>query len=260
MIDDFHYVEITAQRRIAQQIKDAAARGLPVIVVAIPHRADDAVRANPDLRGRVLSIDLDYWATDQLMEIGRKGFPLLNVAIGDETLARLAEESLRAPQIMQHLCLMTCQSCSIQGVQYLRLDLRLDDGQINEVAGRVASFTSAGTVHQILRQGPQVRGQPRTTHAFRGGGTGDIYEVVLRAMKQNPPSLSFPIADLKERVSRIVVGSEALGGSVQNTVRHMHDLLKDRIPDERVIEWDEVRQTIDVVDPYFAYYLRWGTT
>ena len=36
LIDDFHYVERTVQQRISQQLKDAVAKGVRVIVVAVP--------------------------------------------------------------------------------------------------------------------------------------------------------------------------------------------------------------------------------
>ncbi len=39
--------------QIAQQLKDAIRRGFKAIVVSLPHRADEAIRQNADLSGRL---------------------------------------------------------------------------------------------------------------------------------------------------------------------------------------------------------------
>ena len=78
LLDDFHYVEREVQTRISQQLKGAIARGLKCIVVSVPHRADDPIRANPDLHGRVRVIDLDYWEEEDLARIAELGFPSLS--------------------------------------------------------------------------------------------------------------------------------------------------------------------------------------
>jgi hypothetical protein len=43
VIDDFHYASPEMQMKMAQQLKDAIRRELKVVVVSLPHRADDAV-------------------------------------------------------------------------------------------------------------------------------------------------------------------------------------------------------------------------
>ncbi|HET9989069.1 MAG TPA: hypothetical protein VFQ65_11115, partial [Kofleriaceae bacterium] len=93
LLDDFHYVPAAIQSDVAQQLKDAASRGVRICVASVPHRADDVVRALPELRGRVLSIDLDYWSRKDLLEIPRLGLPLLNLEIDHSSLATFAIEA-----------------------------------------------------------------------------------------------------------------------------------------------------------------------
>jgi hypothetical protein len=52
LVDDFHYIPTAIQSDVAQQLKDAAGRGVRICVASVPHRADNVVRALPELRGQ----------------------------------------------------------------------------------------------------------------------------------------------------------------------------------------------------------------
>ena len=52
-IDDFHYIERGVREEIGRQIKAAAEKGIRICTASVPHRSDDVVRSNPELRGRV---------------------------------------------------------------------------------------------------------------------------------------------------------------------------------------------------------------
>jgi molybdopterin-guanine dinucleotide biosynthesis protein len=49
-VDDFHYIEAGAREEIGRQIKAAAERGVRVCTASVPHRSDDVVRSNTELR------------------------------------------------------------------------------------------------------------------------------------------------------------------------------------------------------------------
>src|SRR5690349_17304980 len=73
-IDDFHYMTKETQQDVARQIKEAAEKGVSICTASVPHRADDVVRGNPELRGRVKAIDFSYWKPEETMQIGARGF------------------------------------------------------------------------------------------------------------------------------------------------------------------------------------------
>ena len=58
VVDDFHYIERSVQKSLAEQFKEAARAGASIVVVSVSHRSDESIRANPDLRGRVATIDI----------------------------------------------------------------------------------------------------------------------------------------------------------------------------------------------------------
>src|SRR3954453_23164466 len=85
-IDDFHYMEPDVQQEVARQIKEAAEKGVKICTASVPHRSDDVVRSNPELRGRVKAIDFEYWTPAEIAKIGHAGFPALGVDFPAETI------------------------------------------------------------------------------------------------------------------------------------------------------------------------------
>ncbi len=86
-----------------------------IVTVSVSHRSDQTIRANPDLRGRVVTIDIPYWKPEELQFIPKRGFPLLNANPDFKIIERLVTESLSSPQLMQSLCLQLCRD---NGLEY----------------------------------------------------------------------------------------------------------------------------------------------
>lgn len=258
LLDDFHYVDRSIQERIAQECKEAARQGVKIIVASVPHREDDVIRANPDLRGRVVSIDLHYWNTDELEAIGYKGFGQLNVSIPAPAVNRLAREAAGSPQLMQAICLSGCFELNVRETYDLPANITPDDDAFERVLKRTATMTSYASLLDILRRGPKERGQDRSTYELKTGAKGDVYECILRAVKSDPPKLALPYPELKDRIEALCVGDAPRGVAIANSVALMARLAITQMPRERAIDWDEEREVLDIVDPYFLFYLRWS--
>ncbi len=107
-IDDFHYIPRNVQTEVANQIKEAIRNDVKFVVASVPYHSDDAIRANPDLRGRTVKLDFDYWKPEELCKIALRGFQALNANAPLDYVQVLASESAGSPQLMQSLCLNTC--------------------------------------------------------------------------------------------------------------------------------------------------------
>src|SRR5690606_27373235 len=105
---DFHYIERSVQSELAKQIKEAIRQGVKLICASVPYHSDDVIRSNPDLQGRIFSIDFDYWNGDFLKKIAHKGFDKAGISYTIKLIDRLAEEAAGSPQLMQYLCLNAC--------------------------------------------------------------------------------------------------------------------------------------------------------
>ena len=74
VIDDFHHVEPDVQREIVRGVKDLVFDGVPVILIAVPHHAADAIRAEPEMTKRVEHLEITPWSQRELAEIASRGF------------------------------------------------------------------------------------------------------------------------------------------------------------------------------------------
>ena len=94
VIDDFHYAPEEKRMQIAQQLKDAIRRGFKAIVVSLPHRADEAIRRNADLSGRLSMINMESWEVNDLKEIAKIGFKKLGVQIEEDVATQIDRKSV----------------------------------------------------------------------------------------------------------------------------------------------------------------------
>ena len=248
LLDDFHYVKPEYQKKIAQQLKEAISRGLKVVILAVPHRGDDSVRANPDLRGRVSAIDLGFWGVADLKLIGLKGFSLLGLPIPESDLQALSNESLGSPQLMQSLCL--------HSAFYMEENGKLGQAGIRIAANDALSITDASSACQILEAGPRQRGGERKQHVMLDGARGDNYVVILRALSLSPPKTSLSYTEILNRAKRLVTQSPLEANQIKRSLRQMNSKVLENLSHDRVLEWDEIKEVL-TLDPYFLFYLRW---
>lgn len=258
LLDDFHYMSRPAQEETAKAIKEAVRLGVKICTAAVWHRGDDVVRANPELRGRVRSIDLRYWEISELERIALEGFRALNVNLDPATVRRFAVEAAGSPQLMQLICLNACfvLGAREKSANDHRIDVSGD--QLRAIFEQTSASTDFRSLVDVLDAGPKTRGIERKTYHFRDGSDGDVYRCILKALAADPPKLSFHYDELLERTTKICAAESPVGSSVVGTCLHMGKLAIERFPRERVIDWDEQKLILDIPDPYLLFYLRWS--
>ena len=257
LVDDFHYIGRPSQESIAEVIKEAARQDISVCVALVPHRSDDLVRANSDLRGRSREINVEYWNPSDLSKIARKGFKLLNIDFPEEIIQEFTKESAGSPQLMQRLCLQSCFNIGIDGPEDNVRVVSIDEIDLHAVFEQTADFTPHESTFSVMNSGPKTRGTKRTMYNF-GDGEGDVYRCILRAIAADPPKLSFEYDELKRRTEEQCTGKSPSGSSITGSCQKMDELVKDRFPDERALDWDKAKQHLSLPDPYFLFYLRWS--
>lgn len=259
LVDDFHYVPREVQGALANEMKEAARRGLKMIVASVPHRVSDVVRANPDLKGRVASIDVPYWQRSDLTKIALQGFAELAMDVDSETIDFLATEAAGSPQLMQQLCLNACFAREIYDSAEPVLLAAFNAAERQRVCQQTVSHYDFRQEFAALQAGPKTRGTERKEFAFADGTSGDVYRCVLKAIAQDPPKLSFRYDDLLRRIERLCRGGVVpQGGNVQNACGHMARIAG-TFSDQRLLDWDASNGVgvLDIPEPYFLFYLRW---
>lgn len=261
VVDDFHYADATVQKILAQEFKEAAREGTRIVLVSVPHRADQAIRANTDLRGRLRLLNIPYWTEQELIEIPRKGFQQLGITLDQDTLSFLVKESLSSPQLMQTLCLDLCYNNRYTTEQIPPIHKSLNAQELTDLLRKSSSSTDCSTAYAILKTGPKTRGSQRNIYTFSGDQTGDIYAIVLAAIASGEAALTFSYDDLKARIESLIDagGPEPRGSDITSTLIQMDMSIRTRSEEDRVIEYDKEKETLNILDPYFLYYLRWAT-
>jgi hypothetical protein len=260
LIDDFHYMDRAVQTEVAKALKEAVRLGVKIVTAAVSHRGDDVVRANPELRGRVRSIDLGYWSESELQKIADVGFTALNATVDAAAVKRLTEESAGSPQLMQSLCLQACFVLQLRqkSETLFPLALNIPPETLRSIMQQTSANTDFRSLVDVLDAGPRTRGTERKTYKFHDGTEGDVYRVVLRAVADDPPRLSFPYEELLARTVEVCTADAPVGSSVTGTCLHMSKLALEKFPSDRAVDWDEQKQVFDIPDPYLLFYLRWS--
>ncbi|WP_412515631.1 ATP-binding protein [Actinomadura madurae] len=254
VIDDFHYVDQEIQMQIVRGLKDLVFDGLPVVVIAVPHRAYDVVRVEKEMTGRVEQLEVGFWSTSELMEISRQGFSALNVIDRNDAIAkRLAEESFSSPHLMQDFCLQICKVNNIR--EKSRMASKLKSPNWAEFFSGRSSSTSK-TAFEMLARGPRQRTdrKPRILH---GGTATDIYGAVLYAIAFTGPLTSLTYEGLRSALRNVLDEDLPQRHEVTRVLEEMSKIAKRDLEGEPVVDYDESLSTLHISDPYFAFYLRW---
>ncbi|UYK83921.1 hypothetical protein NG827_15855 [Xanthomonas sacchari] len=253
-IDDFHYIPPDIQQELAQQIKQVVEHGVRIAAAAVPFRSEDALRANDDLQGRIKDFEFDYWDADELVEIAHKGFGELNIECSTEYAKALAAEAAGSPQLMQSLCLETCREMKVSETLEHRVAVPNGREFFAAVCQRVAGSVDFSTTIKVMRDGPLTRGSPRKAYVLKDGSAADVYQIIVRAIASDPPSLHFPYTDLQSRIANLCSGESP---HVSDPCKHIAKLVNDRFQSDK-IDWDVEQHLFSIRDPYLLFGVRWG--
>ncbi|AET57996.1 ATP-binding protein [Paenibacillus terrae] len=256
VLDDFHYAPGDMQLEMAYQLKDAIRKQFRTIVISLPHRADDAIRKNPDLSGRLNLINIEPWQLDELSEIATTGFQSLGMNIDLDYAKDIALESLASPQLMQSICL----NLAIQ----LDVDHNRENAQITskiqlEEAYKMTTINlSYKDVVRKLKAGPNPRGQQRKTYKLVTGEDADIYELLIKAISLNPPEISISIDDMKKRIDELISDGNDKPDKpkVKSAIEQVQSIMQNSESIYQVFEYKD--EKIHILEPHFLFYLRWG--
>lgn len=258
VLDDFHYAPEGAQFEIVYQLKDAIRYGFRAVIISLPHRADDAVRRNADLSGRLSLINIEPWKVDALKQIAVTGFGALEVHIDDVLVTDLAVQSLTSPQLMQSICLNLSMIVDIDHNHEIR---QITDPRLLEQAYRATTPNLPyQDVVRRLKAGPPTRGQKRMTYQLPDGEAVDVYSLLLKAITVDPPIVSISIDELKVRIDKLLGGDRPSNPDrrkIRTAVEQIQAIIQASEPIYHVFEWKD--DLVYILEPLFLFYLRWGT-
>lgn len=254
VIDDFHYIGKNMQTQVIRALKEPIFKGLRAIIIAVPHRTYDAVRAETEMTGRVEHITLTPWEIGELKPIGEKGFDYLNVHCNDELLVKLAQESWKSPHLMQTFCLKVCKYSDIREKQEINKDIKLEnyDDFFKEIVESIGSKIA----FERLARGPTQRAD-RIARKLKTGEEVDIYNAILHAIAYTGPQPEITYEELRSALRAVLQSDPPQAHEVTRILDRMDTIAKE-LEGEPVIDWDKESRTLYVSDPFFSLYLKWA--
>jgi hypothetical protein len=257
-VDDFHYIPRELQEDVGKLLKGGSEVGIRFVVASVPHRSDDVVRSNHELRGRTANIDTKYRSVDDLKKIALQGFEVLNVTVPEAIVARLADESCTSPQLMQALCLELCFQIGVEETEERPRSAEVPAGTIRKVLAKASTRADHSSLLRQMHTGPRIRGTERKEFQFTDGTKGDVYRACLLALAADPPRMSFSYSEIQTRVTEICVGEKPVGGSVSEALKQIDSTASAKYRTQRIVEWDDdVGSGIfSMIDPYFLFFIR----
>jgi len=256
VIDDFHYLDRSFQGAIIRAVKPLIFLGVPVILIAIPHRRYDAVKVEREMTGRLEPIAVPTWEQGELLQIASQGFPLLNVDVTDAVCERLVAESYGSPHLMQEFCRMLALMHAIQETAPRTQTI---DKVPGELFIQVAEHTGK-VIFDKLAKGPRQR-RDRIQRQLRDGRTADIYEVILLALANLKPGLeTVDYEVLRSSIRDILIQNIPRAHEVTRVLEKMAEIAASDEASIPVLDWDKEEQKLHITDPFFAFYLKWGVS
>lgn len=257
-IDDFHYIPKGIQDEIAPLIKEAVRQGVIFVCAAVPYHADDVILANPDLRGRTVKLDFDYWNASTLQRIAKKGFDALNVEVSESVIEAFSLEAAGSPQLMQALCLNLCFEFDIERASAEKRSIACSLEAIKKICKLASLMNDYSSVIDSMKDGPKSRGERRKSYSLRDGKQLEVYPLILRAISIDPPELTIRYQNLQGRIASLCKPGEApSGSSVTGACAHMTEIAN-ATANASIVEWDGDSDVLDIRDPYLLFALRWS--
>lgn len=256
VVDDFHYIDKPIQKNIVRALKAPIMHGLPVIFIAIPNRKYDAVEVEREMTGRIENIEMPIWEEEELAEIARAGFKVLNVQIKKALIGKLTQAAYGSPFLMQEFCKALCINSEIEErseeTQYISENIDVTDifSEIAEHSGR--------SMFEKLKRGPRAR-TDRIPRLLADGTTTDIYGVVMNALKSLQPGVeSMPYDTLRANIRSIMSDQPPQKHEVSRVLDKIAQISYTDTSSTKVIDWQKDNDVITITDPFFAFFLKWA--
>lgn len=92
-----------------------------------------------------------------------------------------------------------------------------------------------------------------------GGGSADIYRVILLALSHLRPRLNvIDYETLRGGIRAVVTDKMPQANEVTRVLEKMAEIAAKDESSVAVIDWDPDEQKLHITDPFFAFFLKWS--
>lgn len=249
VLEDFHYLPIDAQKDFSVALKAFHEQSsICFIIVGVWLEEGRLTVYNGDLTGRIVGVNADKWARDELSEVISVGESLLNIRFAESFKGAVIAGCLDSVYIVQEACY---QACAAKGINFTQENYIRDVGSdldvpeiirqvVNQQTGRYNSFITlfAGGFQETTLQMYKWLLYPVLTAETSALEAGLTYRYMRDVLRQHhPEGAALNIGNL----------TQALQSTASLQVK------KDIKP--IVLDYDQTNLKLNVVDRGFLIWL-----
>lgn len=256
VVDDFHYMDKVIQGSLVRALKPLVFDGAAIVLIAIPHRRFDAVKVEKEMTGRMVPMQIPSWDDSELRYIPEKGFTILGVDVDKRVVDAFTKEAIGSPHLMQEFCRTLCKRSASDGElpKYLAYSTEVVTSVFRDTAE-----TMGRPMFEKLARGPRQRSD-RIQRELKDGSKVDIYNLILHALANIKPGLiTLEYEDIRAAIRNISKDSIPQMHEVARVLKHMATIAASDSSSAPVIDFEDSEKRLHVTDPFFAFYLRWGS-
>lgn len=236
IVDDFHYLSDSLQTEVVRSLKSEVFNGLQVVLIAVPHRAFDAISAEPEMEGRYAHVTIPEWSQDDLRKIASSGFRALGMEVTPETVSEFCDEAIGSPLMMQRFCGRLCLHYEIKVTISPRKNFAPTKTVRDEIYRKVAQQFGFPTFEKLAK-GPQSRSKRNPRRLRDGSGALDIYQAILIAVGHTGPKTKLHYDEIREALRGLLKEYDIpQKHEVSNALGQMESIAKKKLKGEPVLE------------------------
>lgn len=270
IIDDFH--DITDDHLRAQIVANvkmpAGQMQGKFVFVAIPEETLFVGQTDEQLIGRNGIFEFPLWHRDDLKEIARKGFRVLNVDLDDRHALYIERSSFSNPINVQQICINICSVCGFLGTDGIPSGYQVSNDNIKVALGDFA--VGFKRFEDILRQAEKAGGEAAAERKYKVQGVSmNVYELVFVALCSggavNPKGILRKT--IRDRIRRILKNEQWYIGNLGEVLQRLAnanvvlDYAKGKTSSaggSHPLLYKADEEKLYVVNPILRMYLLWG--
>jgi hypothetical protein len=254
IVDDFHFIDPAVQKALIRSLKGAVFKGLPVFLLAVPHRAFDPVTVENEVEGRFKHISIPRWSPDDLLLIPRQGFPALNVMVERAVPRQICENAFGNPLLVQEIC---SELCLKNGIREHLDDVRELGGAHLEAVYKEMAENKGFPLYERLKTGPRDGG--RQLLEMHGGGHEEIHTAIMAAVARLGPKNDTTLDEIRGSLQALLSQTAQVPSvdSLNAILVAISRTARQTATGEPPIEWMEQESKLAIIDPFLLFYLKW---
>jgi hypothetical protein len=246
VLENIHYCTPEFRRELAKDLHNFSDYESQWIIVGVQHQADQVFIENRDLVGRLREIKSGVFDLSQVQQVLSLGGKLLNVSFSDKIRDLIYTESSGYAALVQDIAKNLCIESGVTGRQENLKELD-DRDALERACHSIAS--SCAQVYTKFCDDIALGG--------RSDGSTEKYKWFLRLVRDRDiPTRGL----LNTEVYRLILEmghTDISQTSVTQGLQYMNKLQVKRNINPPVLEYDDDKSRLFLLDPYFRFCLRW---